>query len=201
MQAYDLILASASPRRKELLLQGGYTFDVIPATGEEIVSSNIPYEVVMELSAQKANEVLVTHVLSDSISKPKLIIGSDTVVAYNGTILGKPVSKEDAIATLSMLSGNTHQVYTGVTILYQKNNASDTIKETFYEKTDVTFYPLTTQEIKAYVSSGDPMDKAGSYGIQGPFAVHVKEISGDYNNVVGLPLAAIYQRLKRYDAI
>lgn len=198
MQNFHMILASASPRRKELLLQGGYTFDIIPAKGEEHITSDKPFEVVKELSMQKASEVMREQSLTFSFERPLVVIGSDTVVAHDDTILGKPSSREDAIATLRLLSGNTHQVYTGVTILYQKDACSDILSDCFYEKTDVTFYPLDEQEITCYVDSGDPFDKAGSYGIQGPFAIHVKEISGDYNNVVGLPLAAIYRRLKKF---
>lgn len=199
MKKYDIILASQSPRRRELLAQGGYTFDIIPAKGEEKITCKIPYDVVMELSYQKADEILREHVLNNVQNKPVLIIGSDTVVAYNDQILGKPSSREDAIRTLQMLSGNTHQVYTGVALIYYDSADTSPKIETFYEKTDVTFYSLSDDEINQYVDSGDPFDKAGSYGIQGIFAKHVKKISGDYNNVVGLPLAAIYQRLKKYD--
>ncbi len=184
------ILASASPRRKELLAQAGFTFKVIPSTVEEIVSKTVPEEVVMELALQKATDVYKANKQNDL-----MVIGSDTIVAYDGEILGKPTDTEDAFNMLSMLSDRTHQVYTGVALIINENGCKNTVL--FYERTDVTFSAITSQEIDDYIETGDPMDKAGSYGIQGPFAIHVKSIKGDYNNVVGLPIARIYQEIKK----
>ena len=202
-----VILASASPRRKELLTQIGLDFSVCVSTCEEKITKIVPAEVVCELSAQKALDVW-QKVKSDSIvavsdatgqqnvadKQYPIVIGADTVVAYDGKILGKPADKEDAVHMLSMLSGNTHEVYTGVTFCYAEGGTEKTY--TFYERTAVTFYPMSREEIANYVASGDPMDKAGAYGIQGSFAAYVKGIEGDYNNVVGLPVGRLYQEIK-----
>ena len=125
-----------------------------------------------------------------------LVIGADTVVAYENQILGKPKDEEDARHMLTMLSGKTHSVYTGVTFVFI-DKEGQTGEHCFFEKTDVCMYPLKEEEIDRYIQSGDPMDKAGSYGIQGRFAIHIKEIRGDYNNVVGLPVARLYQELQK----
>ena len=124
-----------------------------------------------------------------------LVIGSDTVVVFQNRILGKPADEEDAVYTLQKLQDNTHQVYTGVTVLEKKQG--QWIEHTFYEKTNVEFYPVSENEIKAYVSTGEPMDKAGSYGIQGRWGIYVKGICGDYNNVVGLPVARLFHEMKK----
>ena len=209
-----IILASASPRRKELLAQIGMDFEILVSTCEEKITKTVPHEVVCELSAQKALdvwqkvradfEVAVSDATGQQTAADKdlkqtdeqysIVIGADTVVSYDGKILGKPVDKEDAVRMLTLLSGNTHEVYTGVTFCYEE--AGEAKVHTFYESTAVTFYPMSQAEIESYVASGDPMDKAGSYGIQGNFAVHVKGITGDYNNVVGLPVGRLYQELK-----
>ena len=123
-----------------------------------------------------------------------MILGADTVVVFEGKILGKPKDEEDAVQTLKMLQGNTHQVYTGVTIL--ENICGKWQKTSFAEKTDVTFYPVSEKEIRDYVKTKEPMDKAGSYGIQGKFAPFIDRIEGDYYNVVGLPVAYVYQTFK-----
>lgn len=196
----QIILASGSPRRKELLEQIGLEFEICPAKGEEIITKTIPEEVVMELSRQKAEEVagMVSAYgeKHSELTTPQdiLVIGADTVVAYDGQILGKPKDREHAMEMLRMLSGHTHSVYTGVTCVFidKKGRCGEHI---FYEKTDVTMYPMTETEIQRYVDTGEPMDKAGSYGIQGRCAIHVKEIRGDYNNVVGLPVGRLYQEL------
>lgn len=184
------ILASASPRRKELLEKTGFSFDIIPSTIEEKITKTIPSEVVMELAEQKAQDVF--DKLSDD-SSCITVIGADTIVVYRDEILGKPKDKNEAYDMLSMLSDRTHQVYTGVALITKKENTVK--KRIFFEKTDVTFYPVDKEDLHRYVESGDCMDKAGSYGIQGAFAIHVKEIKGDYNNVVGLPIGRLYQEL------
>lgn len=198
----QIILASQSPRRKELLEQIGLEFEICPAKGEEIITKSIPEEVVMELSKQKAEEVaaLVSSFGENhkEITTPSdiLVIGADTVVAYDGKILGKPVDEDDAKRMLTMLAGNTHSVFTGVTlVLIDKSGRAGEL--VFYEKTDVKMHPMTETEINRYIATGEPMDKAGSYGIQGKCAIYIEKIDGDYNNVVGLPITRIYQELKK----
>lgn len=203
-----LILASGSPRRKELLEQIGAEFEILPAKGEEVITSDIPSQVVMELSAQKAEEVSGRYKEELGEGKgsgeergsgePKdtvVILGADTVVAYENKILGKPKDEADAVRMLQMLAGNTHSVFTGVTLIIEK--AGKVEKKTFFSETKVTMYPMSKEEIQAYVATGEPMDKAGSYGIQGRCAVYIERIEGDYNNVVGLPVALVYQTLKK----
>lgn len=198
----QMILASASPRRKELLEQIGAEFVICPAKGEEVITETDPSAVVMELSRQKAEEVasgvLTYNEQHADLATPQdiFVIGADTVVAYENQILGKPKDEEDARHMLTMLSGKTHSVYTGVTFVFIDKEGR-TGEHCFFEKTDVCMYPLKEEEIDRYIQSGDPMDKAGSYGIQGRFAIHIKEIRGDYNNVVGLPVARLYQELQK----
>lgn len=184
----DIILASASPRRRELLSQIGLQFRVVVSEVPEIITEKVPPRVVEELSAQKAKAV--SDRLPDSAEM--LVIGADTVVAYGGRILGKPTSMKDAVEMLSMLAGNTHEVYTGVTLIHRAA-AGAAEQKTFHEVTKVTFYPMTEAQIAEYVSTGDPMDKAGAYGIQGLCARYIRGIVGDYNNVVGLPVGRLYQ--------
>lgn len=183
-----IILASASPRRRELLEQGGIPFTVIPSQAEEKITTEQPGQAVEELSYLKCSDIYEKS-LGDV-----LVIGADTVVASEGKILGKPCSQKDAVKMLQSLQGREHEVYTGVTIMAREGNENR--KKTFHEKTKVVFYPMSDEEIRSYVNTGEPMDKAGAYGIQGKSAVFIKEISGDYNNVVGLPLARLYQELK-----
>ena len=187
-----IILASASPRRRELLERAGVNFEVIPASGEENRISDDPKEAVQQLARDKA--VSVMHTIEDS-ADGTLVIGSDTVVVFENMILGKPHDIEDAVNTLKKLQGNTHQVYTGVSVLEKKNGVWT--EHTFYESTDVTFYPVSDEEIRAYVDTGEHMDKAGSYGIQGIFGIYVRGICGDYNNVVGLPVARLFYEMKK----
>ena len=191
---YRIVLASQSPRRRELLSRLGVEFEIIPAVGEECMEGKTPQEIVMHLAKQKAGEVYAS-LSGDGDQEDLLVIGADTVVAYDGRILGKPQGVAEAQEMLSMLSGKTHQVYTGVSILLTKTGEEQT--HTFYEKTDVTFAELSKEELQAYIDSGDPFDKAGGYGIQGDFGVYVERINGDYNNVVGLPVARLYQELKK----
>ena len=201
------ILASASPRRKELLEQAGFSFGVMPAKKEEQICQILPEEIVKELSRQKADEIAERlrageqDVLQPVVcGSPFLIIGADTIVASADSILGKPKNEEDAFHILSLLQGHTHQVYTGVAILAceKKGTSISVIKTiTFAEKTDVTVCPMTEDEICSYIHTQDCMDKAGAYGIQGPFAIHIKGIQGDYYNVVGLPISRLYQEAKQ----
>ena len=187
-----IILASASPRRRELLERAGVKFEVIPASGDENRTSDDPKEAVAQLARDKA--VSVKETVEDA-EEETVIIGSDTVVVFQNMILGKPHDQEDAVNTLKKLQGNTHQVYTGVSVLEKKNGQWQ--EHTFYESTDVTFYPVSDGEIREYVATGEPMDKAGSYGIQGLFGIYVKGINGDYNNVVGLPAARLFYEMKK----
>jgi septum formation protein len=187
-----IVLASASPRRTELLKQAGFEFTVIPSKAEEQVTDAAPDKLVEELSFLKANEVY-ERIKSDYKEKDFMVIGADTIVYYDGEVLGKPEDEQEAFDMLKMLSDRTHQVYTGVTIILKKEGEKQTYL--LHDKTDVTLYPTTDWELKKYIATGDPLDKAGAYGIQGPFAVHIKEIHGDYNNVVGLPIAKLYQTI------
>ncbi len=192
-----VILASASPRRKELLEQAGISFTIMPSSAEEKTIDDAPNVIVENLAFTKANDIY------QQLKKEKrdnfIVIGADTIVHYNGDILGKPEDEQEAYDILSMLSDRTHQVYTGVCIIHKGSNGKQI--EIFSERTDVTFYPLTSYEIKNYIETGDPLDKAGSYGIQGPFAIHIREIKGDYNNVVGLPIAKLYQTMKSMNLV
>lgn len=179
-----IILASQSPRRKELLKLCGFEFEIKPASVDEALPDGMsPQEAVCYLSSIKA------EALRDN---DNIIIGADTVVALDGVILGKPADDEDAFNMLKRLSGKAHSVYTGVTVI--KNER----KETFFEETRVEFYPLTDEEIRAYIATGEPADKAGAYGIQGFGGLIVKRIEGDFNNVVGLPVASLSRRLKKF---
>ena len=181
-----IILASASPRRRELMKLAGYDFEVICADIVEIVSENAtPQEAVMSLALQKAQAVAAEH-------KEAVVIGSDTVVALDGKILGKPHSEQEACEMLRLLSGKTHKVFTGVAIV-----CGDKVKN-FFDETVVEFYSLGDEEIKKYVATGEPMDKAGAYGIQGKGSVLVKKINGDFFNVMGLPIAKLYREMSDY---
>ncbi len=192
----EIILASGSPRRRELLRQAGYEFTVKVSDALEDTDIRIPKDYVMELADRKAGDVcekeLAGRTENDDKS-PFIVIGADTVVALDDKILGKPKDDGDAVRTLKSLSGKSHHVYTGVSIYFYDGEA--TKKKTFYECTEVIFYPMTDKEIDWYVSTGEPRDKAGSYGIQGKGGLFVKEIRGDYNNVVGLPLARLYHEI------
>lgn len=185
----QIILASSSPRRRELLEKAGVHFQVMPSQEEEHIENKEPAQIVENLSWQKAASV------ASKTGQDVIVIGSDTLVAYEGKILGKPRDEEEAVETLKLLQGNTHQVYTGVTVIVR--DKEEEITKTFSRRTDVTFYPVDEKEIRAYVATGDPMDKAGSYDIRGDFSVYIKEICGDYNNVVGLPVSTLFWEMKQ----
>lgn len=184
----SIILASQSPRRRQLLGQIGLDhFIVRPARGEEVMDPALsPAQLVEELSRQKAREVAGASDPGD------LVIAADTVVAIDGRVLGKPHDREEACAMLSALSGREHTVYTGVTV------CRDDRMLTQHEATQVRFRPLSPREIRAYVDSGEPMDKAGAYGVQELGALLVEGIRGDYFNVVGLPLCRLGQMLSQF---
>lgn len=190
-----IILASASPRRRELLAQIGMDFEIIPSNIEEKTTSHVPFEMVMELSEMKAIDTF--RKLSEEKRNSAIVVGADTVVALENQIMGKPGSRKAAENMLSLLQGETHQVYTGVTLIWQKEKEKQPSKISFYEKTEVSMYPMSMQEISGYVDTGEPMDKAGAYGIQGKCAAFIKGICGDYYNVVGLPISRLYQEIKK----
>lgn len=185
-----VILASASPRRRELLKQAGFSFEVIESKADEHVSEKEPEVLVRELAKRKALAV------AELINGEALVIGADTVVAIDGEILGKPKDEADAFRMLKEIQGRTHQVYTGVALI--KKQETDVEVNDFAERTDVTMYPMSDEEIYAYIATGEPGDKAGSYGIQGRAAIFIKGIQGDYNNVVGLPIGRLYQEVKSW---
>ena len=185
-----LILASASPRRKELLKNVGYEFTIEVCDLEEKSDKTKPWELVMDLAKVKAQAIMDMHVGEDVI-----VLGADTVVANGEEILGKPRDLEHAKEMISSLHGKKHQVYTGVCLWWNEGKLKQHL--IFYEKTDVEVYPMTEEEIDAYVATKECTDKAGSYAIQGLFSPYIKGIVGDYNNVVGLPVARIYQEIKK----
>lgn len=180
-----MILASQSPRRKELLGFIANDFRIIPAVGEEIVPEGAtPEETVLALSRQKAEEVFAAN-------KGETIIAADTIVSIDGEILGKPRDKEHAAEMLRKLSGRVHSVFTGVCVIF-----SDGSRESFAEETKVEFYELSEREIADYIATDDPMDKAGAYGIQEKGAANVKGIVGDFYNVMGLPVGRLARVLR-----
>lgn len=180
-----LILASSSPRRKELLENLQLSFEVHSSDVDETYNPTLsPPEIVMELAMRKSENVAMKHPKS-------FVIGCDTIVVQDGQVLGKPKDKTEATVMLKKLSGRTHLVYTGVSIFSPKTHVE------FYEKTEVVFWELTDDEIYSYVNSGEPLDKAGAYGIQGFGSVLVKKINGDYFSVVGLPVSRTIRELKK----
>lgn len=192
-----MILASASPRRSELLQKAGLAFIVIPSRGEEVITSSHPAEAVEELSLQKAQEV-ADRILSGKEEKADdflAVIGADTVVAADHKILGKPDDHEQAREMITRLQGNVHQVYTGVTLIVRDEKGAIRIR-TFHVCTDVDVYPMSEEEIEAYISTPEPYDKAGAYGIQGSFGIYIRGIRGCYYNVVGLPIARLVHELR-----
>lgn len=188
-----VILASGSPRRKELLEQIGVSFDILVADGDEIITRKLPWEIVEELSLQKATEIAERYEMKQGAEEQTVVIGADTIVAYGEEIMGKPKDEEMAKEMLLKLQNGLHQVYTGVTLIIM--TAEDRQIVTFHEKTDVEMYPMSETQIDEYVATKEPMDKAGSYAIQGKCAAYIKGICGDYNNVVGLPVARLMQEL------
>lgn len=184
-QAETIYLASKSPRRSEILSLMGIRFRVADSKADEKTGRMAPAAMVELLSKRKAEQAVINK-------KQCVVIGSDTVVAFRGKILGKPKDKEDARRMLKMLSGNKSAVYTGVTVQVRGKDARTV---TFHTKTEVLFDVLTDAEIDEYIATGDPMDKAGAYGIQGIFGRHIKSIRGDYYNVMGLPMNDLYKTL------
>lgn len=185
MKDAKIILASASPRRRELLAQAGFEFEVVTSDVDEVADPSLtPDKLVMSLARQKAQAVAQNR--ADCA-----VIGSDTVVVLDGKVLGKPRDEADAVRMLESLSGRKHEVYTGVCIAF----AGET--HCFFERTSVNFCELDGEQIKAYVATGEPMDKAGAYGIQGKGCVLVEGIEGDYFNVVGFPVSRFCREYKK----
>ena len=211
------ILASQSPRRSMLLKEAGLRFTIMPAQGEEVSDESDPAKLVEALSAHKAREIAEriknsvdeqgqndlsagSEDSEDSVelTNDTVIIGADTIVACDGEVLGKPVDRRDANRMIYMLQGRKHDVFTGVTLirLDDKKNIADV--RSFHEHTEVEVYPMTEEEILLYTATDEPYDKAGAYGIQAGFMIYVKGIHGDYNNVVGLPVARLIHELKTF---
>lgn len=224
-----LILASNSPRRRELLQQVGLDFQVIPSDCEEICTLEKPEALVEELARQKAENVagkLAEKIrngedlsqkvqgagnLSQKVQNVEdlpgnsreengeelVTLGADTVVALDGGILGKPEDEEDAFHMIQSLQGRAHQVYSGVALIALSMRTGEVVSEkTFHGRTEVEVVPMTGEEIRAYIATGEPMDKAGAYGIQGRFAAYIEGIGGDYCNVVGLPISRLVRELR-----
>lgn len=181
-----LILASASPRRQELLQDLSYPFDIVAADCEEYFNRSLPIASAIEqIARQKALTVWEQH-------PEAVVLGADTMVCYKDQMMGKPENREDAYRMLKQLSGKTHTVVSGVAIVWKGKT------ELFHEKTSVTFYELEEELLERYLDSNEPYDKAGAYGIQGMGKLFVRELRGDYFNVMGLPIAAVYRHLKAY---
>ena len=183
-----LILASSSPNRRQILERAGITFDWMVSAADESAEGLAPAELVLELSRRKLEAVLPRCAGDD------IVVAADTVVSIGEEIIGKPHDAAQARHFLTMLSGTTHIVYTGVSISYCGRRKS------FYQTTDVQFYPLTDEEIDAYIESGEWHGKAGAYGIQGPAALFVEGITGDYNNIFGLPVAQLMREIRELTA-
>ena len=192
------VLASGSPRRKELLKKVIPEYEVIPAQGEENSECSEPDKLVEELSFQKASEIF--HKIFTNDTDRLVVIGADTVVSYNRRVLGKPKDRQDAVDMIKNLSGDTHAVYTGVTVYYTGEDGKEQ-SFTFSEETLVDVEKMSDEEIESYVATGEPDDKAGGYGVQGLFAIFIKGIRGDYYNVVGLPIARLYKEMKIHNLL
>lgn len=205
-----LVLASGSQRRRELLTMCGYDYEIIVSNADETIDENDPESFVRALSFRKAKEVFDR--LFAAGRRDFAVIGSDTVVAFQKegetkpVIIGKPKDAEDAVRILSILSGKTHRVFTGVSVIADIPDENAAAQCSIRKKaeiqtecsiTEVTFETLSTDEITDYVNSGDPLDKAGSYGIQGPFGMFVREIRGNYFTVIGMPIPVLYKMLKK----
>ena len=190
----ELILASGSPRRRELLSMCGYEFTVIKSGAAEETRASEPEELVRALAEAKALGVFRS--LPEERQKQAVVLGSDTVVVLDGTILGKPRDEAEAFAMLKAESGRENVVYTGVAAVRMDENGEETVS--LCDHARVRFDRLSDEEILEYISTGDPMDKAGAYGIQGPFSVHITGIEGSYFTVVGLPVHTVYRLLAAF---
>lgn len=186
-----IILASSSPRRKEILENANVKFDIIKSEIDEVILDNeLPSQVVMRLAFEKCIDIATKH-------RECLVIGADTVVVLDDVILGKPKDIDEAIAMITQLSGKTHQVITGISLI----NLSANKKIIDYVVSNVKFKDLSAKDIKDYIQTNESLDKAGAYGIQGYGALLVEEIQGDYFNIVGLPISRLSDLLKQHFSI
>lgn len=189
---YKIVLASGSPRRKEIFEKAGVKFAVCISNKEEIISMKVPEDIVQELAVMKAEDVAVNY------KGNVIVIGADTMVALDNEILGKPKDEEDAKRMLRLLSGKSHKVYTGVSVIIKHDEELSGVRDKvihFTEATKVWVKSMSEEQIAAYIATGEPFDKAGAYAIQGRFSVHIEKIEGDYNNIVGFPIAKLYSEL------
>lgn len=186
--SFPVVLASASPRRRDILNQLGIEPVIMPSKVEEHMTASEPEQIVKELSMQKAEDVYSRYQAEAEGSFA--VIGADTIVAADGEILGKPRDEEDAKRMIRRIAGRVHQVYTGVTIIYEDRQL------TFAEKTDVRVASMTETEIEEYIACGESMDKAGAYAVQGAFAAFIEGVNGSYTSVVGLPAGKTYRKLR-----
>lgn len=194
-----IILGSASPRRRELLAQIGVEFEVRVSDKEEVYHSTAPEQIVTELALMKAENV-AEELQTDIKSADIIVLGADTIVVLDDAILGKPKDEEDAFRMIHSLQGRAHEVYTGVAVLdFDKHGEKHVINHAVGTK--VFVHAMSDEEIRGYIGTGEPMDKAGGYGIQGRFAPYIDRIEGDYYNVVGLPVSYVYQVLKELGAV
>lgn len=200
---YRLVLASKSPRRKEILSQIGLEFDIVVSQKDEVITCNMPSDIVKELSEQKAKDVYKhiieeykDNVVNNNLQQSRIIIAADTIVSIDDMILGKPKDRQEAFDMINRIQGREHSVYTGVTLLIFNYDKYDI--KTFYEETKVNVYNMSEEMINRYLDMGDYKDKAGAYGIQGNFSAYVRSIEGDYYTVVGLPISRIVYELREY---
>ena len=204
-----IYLASASPRRREIMEKIGVDAQILVSGADEETELTDPTDLVELLSKRKALSVADEIEASPDadISEGYCVIGADTVVSIDSRILGKPADEDDARRMLGILSGRTHQVYTGVSLVIRRPHTGGADpgsgRETvvFHEKTDVQFCEMTDEEIDTYIATGDPMDKAGAYGVQSYAAPFVSALYGDYYNVMGLPASRLYHALKAHGCI
>ncbi len=195
-KSYTLVLGSQSPRRKELLSWLGIPFQILTANIEEVSKEQDVYAIAVDLASQKARAVL-NKLKSESLtSKTSFIISSDTIVVYNGKVFGKPKDVTEAKETLTILSDCTHEVVTGVSFLFTDLQTGKIKEHLFYDSTEVTFNDITPDLMEAYLNTGDSLDKAGAYGIQGPGLTFISKVNGSYSNVVGFPLDKVVTELK-----
>lgn len=194
---YQIILASESPRRKEIMETMGIPYIVIPSKVKEEVEESVPDKMVQALASLKTEAIKTQARKQIPEDRNLIILGADTMVFYQEHALGKPKDEEDAARMLRMLSDDIHEVRTGVSIHIVKHSGEEE-SFTFAVCTKVVVNPLTEEQIRDYIATGEPMDKAGAYAIQGKFGIFIKEIDGDYYNIVGFPIAEIYASLLRH---
>ncbi|MBQ6661598.1 MAG: septum formation inhibitor Maf [Lachnospiraceae bacterium] len=193
-QTMPIYLASASPRRREILAQLGVDFEVCVSDADESITENDPGRIVETLAERKAGAVFAEIADGDAV-----VLGSDTVVAKDGEVLGKPKDAADAASMLRKLSADTNTVYTGVCIMMRR--CGKTVKSVFHCAADVAFAEMSDAEIDWYVGTGEPMDKAGAYAVQGLGGRFVRSIHGDYYTVMGLPMQKVYETLRKFGVL